>query len=229
MSSILIGLIGKAGAGKDTIADNWVAKNNFVRIAFADKLKQIIAEVYDVPFSYFNERDLKNVPHENLSGAYLLNKIETKPEILLRIEEIFSELGMANKFATHWERIFINLLPKNCSPRLAAQLIGTEGFRSIETNVWFDYAFRITALELAKGNNVAISDVRFSNEFDGIHYHNGTTVGISRNNGTETYTHASEAEVDALVNKSDFIIANNGTISDLLKKSRKVLNSLQFS
>ena len=44
----IIGLNGLIGSGKDTVADNLIAKHNFKRLTFATKLKDSVAELFDI-------------------------------------------------------------------------------------------------------------------------------------------------------------------------------------
>ena len=46
MMGIKIGLVGKAGTGKDTVAAYLVAVYGFRKFAFADKLKEIDTELF---------------------------------------------------------------------------------------------------------------------------------------------------------------------------------------
>lgn len=64
----LIGLLGKAGSGKDEAAKTMVVDHGFVQIAFAAKLKDILSDLYGIPRHYFEDRSLKNSPHPNLNG-----------------------------------------------------------------------------------------------------------------------------------------------------------------
>ena len=43
---MLIGVCGKAGSGKDTIADYLVKKYNFKKIALADPIKRMVEDVF---------------------------------------------------------------------------------------------------------------------------------------------------------------------------------------
>ncbi|SMB96859.1 Dephospho-CoA kinase [Thermanaeromonas toyohensis ToBE] len=49
-------LIGKAGAGKDTVAEYLVKRHGFRRYAFADKIKQIAMELWPEEFRYRKPR-----------------------------------------------------------------------------------------------------------------------------------------------------------------------------
>lgn len=44
---MIIGIAGRAGSGKDTVADLLVRDHRFVKIAFADPLKRICKKVFD--------------------------------------------------------------------------------------------------------------------------------------------------------------------------------------
>ena len=44
---MIVGICGLIGSGKDTIADHLVKDHNFVKISFADKLKDTVATLFD--------------------------------------------------------------------------------------------------------------------------------------------------------------------------------------
>ena len=71
--SVLIGLSGRAGSGKDTTANLLVGE--FMKdgaqvktIAFAGKLKDVICDVFGLNTVVFEDRALKNQPHLELGG-----------------------------------------------------------------------------------------------------------------------------------------------------------------
>ena len=71
--SVLIGLSGRAGSGKDTTANLLVGE--FMKdgaqvktLAFAGKLKEIICDVFAIDQVVFEDRLLKNTPMLELSG-----------------------------------------------------------------------------------------------------------------------------------------------------------------
>ncbi len=176
----LIGLLGRAGSGKDTVADAIIesvglsqANRGIVRIAFADKLKDVLSDVYGIPRHYFDDRGLKNTPNKKLGGK---------------------------------------------TPRQAAQLIGTEGFRNlIDQDTWTNYAMTRADEWLAEeGVNVVITDVRFDEEFNALKKAGHTVIHIRREKALcEHYNHESERNIDRLAEMADRVIDNNGTIEDL--------------
>lgn len=61
---MLIGITGKAGVGKDTVADELWRKYAFTRIAFADPMKRAAQEIFGLTDAQAWSRDLKEVPIE---------------------------------------------------------------------------------------------------------------------------------------------------------------------
>lgn len=59
---MLIGITGKAGAGKDTVAEYLWRKHGFVRIAFADPLKRAVQEIFGLSDEQTWGREHKEVP-----------------------------------------------------------------------------------------------------------------------------------------------------------------------
>ena len=64
MSKKLIGLAGKAGAGKDTVADYLWEKEGAIKIAFADALRAAGTSIFDLDPRNFLDRDLKEAEVE---------------------------------------------------------------------------------------------------------------------------------------------------------------------
>ncbi len=73
----VIGLAGKAGSGKDTVADILVQEHGFTKLAFADPLKVLCAQIYDVPLEYFHDRERKEVavPGPWLSPRQMMQRV----------------------------------------------------------------------------------------------------------------------------------------------------------
>ncbi len=68
----IIGLTGKMGCGKDTAADMIVSEMNyrthFVKVGFADALKEGMKATFGLTFDEVNDRTLKETPHPKLCG-----------------------------------------------------------------------------------------------------------------------------------------------------------------
>lgn len=145
-----IGLIGLAGAGKDTAA-LIIAKvlkehgRDYKIDRFAKPLKQAAREVFG---STFDDRDVKEVPVKvdqdvMIEAAFkaLRSCRLTEQEMDKASELFFDHLG------------FWNFL----SPRKYQQLLGTEVGRATRTTVWSD---RLTQSKA----NLIVPDVRFAGE-----------------------------------------------------------------
>ena len=68
MKNMIIGITGYAGSGKDTLADFLIENNQFKKLEFAKKIKEILSDLYDVPIEYFYDRLLKNKPTERIDA-----------------------------------------------------------------------------------------------------------------------------------------------------------------
>lgn len=64
MSKKLIGLAGKAGAGKDTVADYLWEKEGVIKIAFADALRAAACSIFGLGQCNFTDRELKETEVE---------------------------------------------------------------------------------------------------------------------------------------------------------------------
>lgn len=111
------------------------------------------------------------------------------------------------------------------SPRLFLQQIGTEcGRNIIHPNVWINATANF--IKLYKGNcTFVISDLRFLNEKRWIERQNGVTIRVRRDN-LPTMNHVSETTLDN--EPHDYIILNNGTLYDLYLKVKKVYDKIKM-
>jgi len=80
----LIGIAGKAGSGKDAIADHLWEHHSFLKMAFADPLKLAAAAMFGLDLSHFFDREEKEakIKYWGLSPrqmAQLLGTEATKP------------------------------------------------------------------------------------------------------------------------------------------------------
>lgn len=111
------------------------------------------------------------------------------------------------------------------SPRLFLQQIGTEcGRNIIHPNVWVNATANF--IKLYKGNcTFVIPDLRFLNEKRWIENQNGVTIRVRRDN-LPTMNHESETALDN--EPHDYVILNNGTLYDLYLKVKKVYDKIKM-
>lgn len=58
---LIIGLVGKKGSGKDTVADFLVCNKNFTKKAFADPLKKVVGSMFLLEANQLHDQSLKEV------------------------------------------------------------------------------------------------------------------------------------------------------------------------
>lgn len=67
---IVVGICGAKFHGKDTAAAVLIERHGFVKVAFADGLKQCMAHVLRTPIQYFEDPALKETIHEPSGKTY---------------------------------------------------------------------------------------------------------------------------------------------------------------
>lgn len=196
-----LGLVGRAGSGKDTVADILVRDHGWVKIALADPMKRFLRDV--LAFSddqLWGPSSSRNAPDKRY--------IRSRP-------------------AQGW---LDDQRPLYLTPRHALQQLGTEWGRACYENVWIDCALRDAARVLdpnlsvtsvnyysAKAGpifvggfpqpkGVVISDCRFPNEVKAIHAAGGVVWKTTHGSGLagaagqhESERHIDSLEVDAVV------------------------------
>ena len=151
----LVGVCGKAGAGKDTVADHLVSKHGFVKVSFAAILKDML-RVAGLPEP--SDRALKE--------------------------------AILPGFTFSW--------------REAAQKLGTEFGRALDTDIWV----KLSLANLDSDKSYVFSDVRFDNEADAIRRKGGGIIHLEGRGVDLGFMghHASEKGVTVLA--SDYKLFN---------------------
>lgn len=181
---MLIGICGKKGVGKDTVADFLVKEYGFSKDAFAAPIKAACAEIFAIPLEVFHDQEQKET---------------------------------VDPF---WER----------SPRQLLQEVGTDLFRQhMDSTIWVRSLERryTRALEqYGPDHRVCVSDVRFLNEAQCILDRGGKLLYIDRPEAPQGDHHASETSVDEVRRMPNIgILLNDGTVEDLLDKTRAFLRT----
>lgn len=226
---MIIGICGKAGSGKDTIADILVKDFGFVKVAFADPLKRVCKEIFEFsneqlwgPSDKRNEPDFRycRTPHQQ---GY--DPVSGRPT---------------------------TIDAEYLTPRYALQKLGTEWGRDCYPDIWIEYAMRVAKRLLSGGplnydpsvglrtkyvsdpeiRGVVISDVRFINEVEGLRTRGAKVIKVTRPmqglKGTAA-THRSETEQDAIPDASfDEFIKNDGSLEDLVVMTQGIISKLQI-
>lgn len=167
MSINLVGLTGFAQAGKDTVAQVLVKEYGFVRVAFADAVR-------DALYALDPDVILSSVEAADLAQRW---DIEYQREWSLR--ELVNLLG--------WDEA-----KKLSEVRRLMQYMGTEvGRKVFGEDIWVDTAFeKVDAHHPSTG--VVLTDVRFPNEATRIADEGGVLIYVHRDVPRLTGDHTSE-------------------------------------
>jgi hypothetical protein len=213
----VIGIVGVKTSGKSTVAqiikelDN--NTSNIKEVALADKLKNVCAEVFNIPRNTFDDQRYKEIPFSIFNIEKTLGWVELQL-ILNSFDYLLSE--NREKFE-HIVGMKLN------SARHIAQIVGTQGLRALGDE-------DIHCHHVKLGPEVTIiSDLRFPNEYkyfsklEGVKF---IPLYINRDLAEaevdmET-SHVSETSV-FLFRDNCIKIENNSTLDDLKEEVRKAL------
>jgi hypothetical protein len=218
---MLIGICGKMGAGKDTLAQQIIDNNSdFVIMKFAYELRKAISIIIDFPVEKIMQDECKKFDLSSI--CFLSDKMYSNiTKSVEYVTEDFPHKKDVDKFYSiivgrDYQSNEDIYLPITIGRLM--QIVGSDCFRNIiGEDVWVKKM--IKNLQTCKNTNVVISDVRFPNEADLIKKTNGVIVYINRDLISSTdkrsVSHISETAIDSI--KYDYIINNNGSIKDLYK------------
>lgn len=214
----IIGISGKIGSGKDTVAEMISELTPHIfweNRKFADKLKDIVCILLGCTKEQLEDRVFK----ESTLGEEWALLRETSSYGAPDVIHPIGYKGMMHMAHTHKEVL---------TPRRILQLLGTEGGRKIiHPNIW------VNALmgEYSHKDDWLITDMRFPNELEAVKSKGGVTIRIERtvdfdpdNPSKQSSTHDSETALDNA--EFDFILYNTGTLEDLKEKVSLILKTL---
>lgn len=141
----LIGVCGAIGSGKDSVADHLVERYGFVKLSFADKLKRLCMDLFQ------------------LEWKHVFGTQEEKMQAIVHLNVVPPECGL---MGDPWpERV-----GEPWCGRWVLEWMGTNACRTVWSPVWVEAVRReVQASRESAGHNgqeyrAVISDVRFENE-----------------------------------------------------------------
>lgn len=207
--SKIVGIIGFINSGKNTVAEILVNKHGFIQDSFAASLKDACATIFDWP-------------------RHLLEGDTAESRLWRETQDNW----WANKLG----------IP-DFTPRVALQIMGTEVIRdNFNKDIWF--LTLENRVRKQRDKNVVISDVRFPNEIKFIKNNGGILIRVMRGNIPEwydyalkanfgdkfsenimktSYKHVHPSEWSLVGHSADYEICNNGTLSDLEKSTKNIV------
>jgi len=141
----------QAGVGKDTLGNHLIGKEGFIRFAFADKLKESVADLYGFTRQQMYTDEGKNIPDERYEKFGW-------SECVPGAEQFHEARWIKKGYYT---------------PREILQDFGQEQ-RARFPDIWADYVFRqiearlesdLSDLEDREPGRFVVTDFRFPNEF----------------------------------------------------------------
>jgi hypothetical protein len=160
----IIGLSCYARSGKDETAKILVEEFGFVRVGFADKLREMLYALNPIIGSTLYETDSLSIRSRNIT-----------------LQDIIDGWG--------WDGYKETIHSKEI--RRLLQRLGTEaGRQTLWDSIWIDAAFK----GLPEDAKVVVSDARFFNEFDAIYERGGEVWRIDRVGVGPANDHPSETE-----------------------------------
>ena len=164
---MIIGLSGYARSGKDEAASVLINEFGFRRVAFADKLREVLYQL---------NPQVAIEPGVTVPAATLLGASR-------RVRDVIDEFGWDG----YKETIY------GAELRTLLQRLGTEaGRQTLWDSIWVDAAFADTK----EGENIVVTDCRFPNEATAITERGGEVWRISRTGVGPANSHASETSLD---------------------------------
>lgn len=230
--SKVVAISGWAKSGKDISAD-YLVSNGYKRVAFADVLKEMVAEQYNIPLQACHNQDLKEKPLEqypvmpkdafSLEIARLLFK-EFRAIDGRRATEPYIDPSGAF-MGCIYDKAGGDIVQLYWTPRALCILEGSIK-RSVDSSYWVGRAVQKIDSALQEGYNVVVSDLRYRSEVAQLRQafnKNLTTVRINRFDSTSSVD-ASENDLNSAA--FDVIIENRGTLDDLIfKLDMEILNT----
>ena len=236
----IVAISGWAKSGKDTSADYLIA-NGYKRVAFADILKSMVADQYQIPVEFCHMQEFKETPLEqypvtpkdafSLAIAKMMFKefrtLQGQPPMEYHIDASGAFIGLIGREPRqlYW------------TPRALCILEGSIK-RSVNSNYWvgkvvsyiddFQKDAPYTSPETGEvilTGDVVISDLRYTSEVTQLKQafkKNLQTVRINRFDSTPS---ADASENDLNNHKFDVTIENRGTLDEfIVKLDMEILN-----
>lgn len=206
----IIGIAGRKGSGKSTVANFFVESERFVSIALADPLKELIARVFHIEKKYLYDEKLKESEIDMITIDYshldeIFNIVENEWGFVINkdVTEKGEIVDRSNKQLIE-DRFFDRELRTS---RELMQTIGTDMLRTFVRDDIFIVLLFAKIKEIS--SNVVVSDVRLKNERQALKKAGANLILIKRNELTNNDQHVSEndlgkeSEYDVVIKNDD--------------------------
>jgi hypothetical protein len=213
--SKVIALSGWKRSGKDTAAEVLI-QNGYTRVAFADVLKDMVAEEYSIPRSHCDDPAFKESPILHLPVIPKDNFTKTIAELMFR-EFRTKDGAAATDYSYDEDENLVGVFGRQAeklywTPRALCILKGSVN-RAVRSDYWVS-----RAIEIAKkvNGNVVITDLRYRSEVDQLRAAFGEQLETVRINRFDECQSKDPSERDLDSATFDVTIENKGTLEQFL-------------
>lgn len=209
MGARIIGLVGFAGSGKDSVGRVWIDQLGFRQVSPSDGLYLEVSESFDVSIGFLQDR----VTKEQASYMMALSRCQDK-EFVRTVIDLEREKNPRLLWSVE--------MNKPRSPREILQLWGTE-YRRVQDPLYWIKKMDESIQRLGEGPIVSTS-IRFENEAKLIIDLGGLVVRVTRPGVFSINDHVSEKY--AREGFCHFELNNDGTLDDLTAKAMSFLDTI---
>lgn len=218
-------------SGKDTSADILVKDYNYMRVAFADVLKDMVAKEYGIPREHCDDPKFKEAPIMHLP---VTPKDDFSRMLCNFMVKEFRDItgNMPMEAYLDPSGAFLGVMGRHAAqlywtPRALCILKGSSN-RAVTSQFWTEQAINKINNEIHNSptglpTGFVISDLRYRSEVEQLRLAFGkdlTTIRINRSINLS----ADPSEVDLDTHVFDYVIDNTGTIEDLKIKLEEIIN-----
>lgn len=194
---LLVGLIGYAQAGKDSVADQLIAWHGFTGVAFADRLKALAFDIDPIV------------------------EVESMPNLAAPTDTPVPVAARPSDYDEHDPIHAWDVVKSKEEGRRFLQALGVAARDHLDVDVWVDAAMRdVDEID----GPVVVTDVRFANEVRAIRERGGVIVQVHRPGVDAVNNHASEALARRAGQYADYTLHNDMELADLRWKVGSMLD-----
>jgi hypothetical protein len=228
----VIAISGYKRSGKDTSADILVKDYGFMRVAFADVLKDMVAKEYNIPREHLDDPKFKEAPIVHLP---VTPKDDFSRMLCTFMVREFRDINghMPSEAYIDPSGAFLGIMGRSAAqlywtPRALCILKGSSN-RAVTSQFWTEQA--INKITRVMNSDVpgdicygfVISDLRYRSEVEQLRLAFGKDLITVRVNRVDSASlDPSERDLDG--HKFDIVIDNTGTIEDLKLKLKELVN-----
>lgn len=219
----ILGINGKIGSGKDTVGQ---IIQYLTTHPESLRVNPVLNQGFEYSLQYSKMKEGFQFHNSNWEIKKFAGKLKLIASILTgaTLEQLEDQDFKKLEMSPEWGITYRELLQK----------LGTEAMRNgLHENVWVNALFADYKIAYPREGmtyseqdlpNWIITDMRFPNEMDAVKTKGGITIRVNRTNRwnkPQDIEHSSETALDN--HKFDYVIDNDGTISDLIDKVRTIL------